>query len=125
MDINQILTTVVGLNASDLHIKVGSYPVVRVNGDLMPIEGAGKITKDAASAIVSVLMNDSQKNRFEEKKEVDLSYGVTGLGRFRVNVFQQRGSIGMVFRVIPMKTRNIAELGLPKILEKLSLEPRG
>jgi len=125
MDINQLLTTVVGLNASDLHIKVGSYPVIRVDGDLRSLENAGKITQDAASAIVSAMMNASQKKRFEEKKEVDLSYSISGLGRFRVNVFQQRGSIGMVFRVIQMKTRTITELGLPKILEKLSLEPRG
>lgn len=125
MDINQLLTTVVGLNASDLHIKVGNYPVVRINGDLMPIEGAEKITQEAASAIASVLMSDSLKKRFEENKEVDFSYSVSGLGRFRVNVFKQRGSIGMVLRVIQQKIVTVAELGLPKILEKLSLEPRG
>src|SRR4030067_972993 len=125
MDINQILTTVVGLNASDLHIKVGSYPVVRINGDLKPVEGTEKITPETASAIASALMSDPLKNRFEEKKEVDFSYSVSGLGRFRVNVFKQRGSIGMVLRVIQQKMVTIAELGLPKILEKLSLEPRG
>ncbi|MCC6545177.1 MAG: type IV pilus twitching motility protein PilT [Nitrospirae bacterium] len=125
MDINQLLKTVVGLNASDLHIKVGSFPVVRINGDLKPIEGVGKFTQEIASVIASVLMSDSQKIRFEEKKEVDFSYSVSGLGRFRVNVFKQRGSIGMVFRVIQEKTVTVAELGLPKILEKLSLEPRG
>ncbi len=125
MNINDLLATVVEQYASDLHIKVGSYPVIRINGELKSVESAGKITQDVASAIVSEMMNDSQKNRFEEKKEIDLSYSVSGLGRFRVNAFYQRGSIGMVFRVIPMKTRSIAELGLPKILEKLSLEPRG
>src|SRR4030067_3559837 len=125
MDINQILTTVVGLNASDLHIKVGSYPVVRINGDLKPVEGTEKITPETASAIASALMSDPLKNHFEEKKEVDFSYSVSGLGRFRVNVFKQRGSIGMVLRVIQQKIVTVEELGLPKILEKLSLEPRG
>ena len=125
MDINELLTTVVGQNASDLHVKVGSFPVIRVNGELIQLESKDKITQEAAVTIISALMNDSQKKRFVEKKEVDLSYSISGLGRFRVNVFQQRGSIGMVFRVIPMRILTIADLGLPKILEKLSLEPRG
>ena len=125
MDINQLLTSAVGQNASDMHIKVGSHPVIRVNGELMSLESAGMITQEYALAIISAMMTDSQKKRFVEKKEVDLSYSISGLGRFRVNVFQQRGSIGMVFRVIPMKIMTIADLGLPKILEKLSLEPRG
>lgn len=125
MDINQLLSSAVGRNASDMHIKVGSHPVIRVNGELMPLEGEGMITQEYALAIIAAMMTDSQKKRFVEKKEVDLSYSISGLGRFRVNVFQQRGSIGMVFRVIPMKILTIADLGLPKILEKLSLEPRG
>ncbi len=125
MDINELLASVVKQNASDLHIKVGSCPVARVNGELAILESAGKVTHESALAIISAMMNDSQKKRFVEKKEVDLSYSIPGLGRFRVNMFQQRGSIGMVFRVIPMKIITIAELGLPKILEKLSLEPRG
>src|SRR3990170_3622927 len=125
MDINQLLTSAVGQNASDMHIKVGSHPVIRVNGELMSLESGGMITQEYALAIISAMMTDSQKKRFVEKKEVDLSYSISGLGRFRVNVFQQRGSIGMVFRVIPMKIMTIADLGLPKILEKLSLEPRG
>jgi twitching motility protein PilT len=125
MEINELLTTAVGKIASDLHLKVGSYPIIRVNGELVPMEQKGKLSQEDAVSIVNVIMNDAQKKRYLEKKEVDLSYGVSGLGRFRVNVFQQRGSIGMVFRVIPMKILTIEELGLPKILEKLSIEPRG
>ncbi len=125
MDVNELLTTVVSKHASDLHIKVGSFPIVRINGELTPIEEMPKITQEDALSIVSTVMTDAQKRRFIEKKEIDLSYGVSGLGRFRVNVFQQRGTIGMVFRVIPMKISTIEELGLPKILEKLALEPRG
>ncbi len=125
MDINDLLTTVVNKNASDLHIKVGSYPIARINGELALLDHKRKITQEDAVSIVSTVMNDSQKKRFIEKKEVDLSHVMTGLGRFRVNIFQQRGTIGMVFRVIPMKIMSIEELGLPKILEKLAVEPRG
>lgn len=125
MDIHDLLTTVVSKNASDLHIKVGSCPIARINGELALLDHKGKITQEDAVSIVSTVMNDSQRKRFIEKKEVDLSYGMTGLGRFRVNIFQQRGTIGMVFRVIPMKILSIEELGLPRILEKLAIEPRG
>ena len=125
MEINELLTVAVGKSASDLHLKVGTYPIIRINGELMPMEQKGKLSQEDAVSIVNAIMNDAQKKRYLEKKEVDLSYGMTGLGRFRVNVFQQRGTIGMVFRVIPMKILTIEELGLPKILEKLAIEPRG
>lgn len=125
MDINELLIAAASGNASDLHIKIGTTPIVRVNGELLPLEGSPKITQEDAISIVSTVMTDLQKRRFIEKKEIDLSYGIPGFGRFRVNVFQQRGSIGMVFRVIPMKALTVEELGLPKILDKLSLEPRG
>lgn len=125
MDINELLTTAVSKSASDLHVKVGTYPIVRVNGELAPMDNKGKITQEDAVSIISAIMSDVQKRRYIEKKEVDLSYGIPGLGRFRVNIFQQRGTIGMVFRVIPMKISTIEELGLPKILEKLAIEPRG
>ena len=125
MNINELLTKAVTNNASDLHIKVGAYPIIRVNGELAPMDEQGKLTPEDAVAILSAVMNDVQKKRYLEKKEIDLSYGISGLGRFRVNIFQQRGTIGIVFRVIPMKIATVDELGLPKILEKLAIEPRG
>jgi len=125
MNINELLTTAVSKGASDLHIKVGTYPIMRVNGELAPLDQQNRISQEDAVAMLSTIMNDTQKKRYIEKKEVDLSYGIAGLGRFRVNVFQQRGTIGLVFRVIPMKILTIEELGLPKILEKLAIEPRG
>ncbi|MBI5406763.1 MAG: type IV pilus twitching motility protein PilT [Nitrospirae bacterium] len=125
MNINELLTTAVTKGASDLHIKVGTYPIIRVNGELVPLDQQSKISQEDAVAILSAIMNDAHKKRYIEKKEVDLSYGITGLGRFRANIFQQRGTVGMVFRVIPMKILSIEELGLPKILEKLAIEPRG
>ena len=125
MNINELLTTAVSKGASDLHIKVGTYPIMRVNGELAPLDQQNRISQEDAVSMLSTIMNDAQKKRYIEKKEVDLSYGIAGLGRFRVNVFQQRGTIGLVFRVIPMKILTIEELGLPKILEKLAIEPRG
>lgn len=125
MDINELLSTAVTKNASDLHIKVGTYPIIRVNGELLPLANRARISQEDVVSIVSAIMSEAQKKRYIEKKEVDLSYGISGLGRFRVNIFQQRGTIGMVFRVIPMTILTIEELGLPKILEKLAIEPRG
>ena len=107
MNINELLTTAVEKNASDLHLKVGAYPIVRINGELAPIENKGKLTQEDAISVVAGVMNESQKKRFVEKKEIDLSYGISGLGRFRVNIFQQRGTIGLVFRVIPMKILSV------------------
>ena len=125
MNINELLTTAVTKGASDLHIKVGTYPIIRVNGELVSLDQESKISQEDAVAILSAIMNDAHKKRYIEKKEVDLSYGISGLGRFRANIFQQRGTVGIVFRVIPMKILTVEELGLPKILEKLAIEPRG
>lgn len=125
MTINELLTLAVENNASDLHIKVGTYPIIRVNGELVPMDNKGAITQGDAVSILSAVMNEAQKKRYLERKEIDLSYGISGLGRFRVNIFQQRGTVGIVFRVIPMKMATVEELVLPKIIEKLSLEPRG
>ena len=125
MNINELLTTAVTKGASDLHIKVGTYPIIRVNGELVSLDQQSKISQEDAVAILSTIMNDAHKKRYIEKKEVDLSYGISGLGRFRANIFQQRGTVGIVFRVIPMKILTVEELGLPKILEKLAIEPRG
>lgn len=125
MDINKLLAEAIARNASDLHIKVGIQPVIRVDGELTPLIEYARVTQEEAISTASTIMNEFQKKIYIDKKEVDLSYGVPGLGRFRVNIFQQRGTIGMVFRVIPMKIPTIEELALPKILEKLSTEPRG
>lgn len=125
MNINDLLKASVSRGASDLHLKVGMFPLFRINGELVPDEDSGRIPQEAAIAIAAEIMSDAHKHRFAEKREVDLSYGIPGLGRFRVNIFQQRGTVGMVFRVIPVQIHGIAELGLPKIVEKLALEPRG
>jgi len=97
----------------------------RIDGSLVPLKDAVRMAPDDVNKIAMAIMNNNQKEKFREYNEIDLAYGVPGLGRFRVNVFQQRGTIGAVFRVIPFKVQNFEELSLPKILEKVAMERRG
>ncbi len=125
MELNEILKIGVAQGASDIHIRVGLPPIFRIDGRLYPLKNSNRLTFEDVNKIAFLIMNEVQKERFKQLKEVDLSYGVSGLGRFRVNIFRQRGSIGMVFRVIPTTIKTFEELNLPKILEKISMEPRG
>ncbi|MEK7306078.1 MAG: type IV pilus twitching motility protein PilT [Nitrospirota bacterium] len=125
MDINLLLKKTIERNASDLHLKVGNLPILRVDGRLVPLEDEQKITQEDAIATAFAIMNNSNKQRFKEKSEADFAYSASGLGRFRVNVFQQRGTIGIVMRAVPTKILSIDDLNLPKVLEKLSMEQRG
>ncbi len=111
--------------ASDLHLRAGSVPVIRVNGELSPLSGAGKLTQEETLEMAFSMMSNRQKQHFRDAFEVDIGYGVAGLGRFRVNIFQQRNSIGIVARVIADTVKNFAELGLPPILNAVSDELRG
>lgn len=126
MNIDELLKVAIERGASDLHIKVGNPPVLRINGVLSPMVAEKRMTQEDVVSIASSIMNPVQKERFKEKKEVDLAYSVSGLGRFRVNIFQQRGTIGIVLRTIPTKIQTFEELNLPaEVLRRLSLEPRG
>ncbi len=125
MRIEDLLKSAVEKKASDLHLKVGISPIIRVDGHLIPLDKSPKITQEDAIAIAFSIMNNQQKQRFKERSELDLAYSTPGLGRFRVNVFQQRGTIGIVFRVIPMKIPTVSELNLPSVIEKIAMEPRG
>jgi twitching motility protein PilT len=111
--------------ASDLHLRAGSYPVIRVNGELRPLSGVERLNQEETLEMAFSMMSNRQKQHFKEVYEVDIGYGVSGLGRFRVNIFQQRNSIGIVARVISDHIRNFAELGLPPILNKIADEQRG
>ena len=111
--------------ASDLHLRAGSYPVIRVNGELRPLSGVSRLNQDETLEMAFSMMSNRQKQHFKEVYEVDIGYGVSGLGRFRVNIFQQRNSIGIVARVISDTIKNFSELGLPPILSKISDENRG
>lgn len=125
MDINELLRKAHALNASDLHIKVGSPPILRIYGELTPLMSEKKITNEDALKIATSVMSPYQLEIFKKKNDIDLAYSVPGLGRFRCNVFLQRGTVGIVFRVIPMKIPSLDELNLPDVIKKISMEKRG
>lgn len=123
--IDDLLKIAIKHNASDLHIKAGSLPFIRVSGDLTPVPGIERLTQEDTLDMAFSMMSNRQKQRFKETSEVDIGYGVSGLGRFRANIFQQRGTVGTVVRVIPDRIRSVDELGLPPIIEKVAKEQRG
>ena len=125
MHVNDLLKLAVDQGASDLHLKVGSYPMMRLRGQLMAITDEKKLDHEDVVAMSTSIMSTQQREKFKDSQEVDLAYSVAGLGRFRCNVFQQRGTVGLVLRVIPMQIRTIDELGLPKVLRTIAEEARG
>ena len=125
MELNEILTIALRGGASDIHLKAGLPPMFRVDGQLVPLKDGKRLPPEEVARMAFGIMNEFQKEKFKNSNEVDLAYGVPGLGRFRVNVFQQRGTIGAVLRVIPFKIMSIKELQLPPVLEKIALEERG
>ncbi len=125
MEINELLKKAISQNASDLHIKVGTPPIARVTGDLVPMTSEERVSQQEAMKIAFSVMSPGQREVFKQKNEIDLAYSVPGLGRFRCNVFVQRGTIGLVFRVIPMRIPSIEELNLPHVLHKIAMEERG
>ncbi|MBF5042800.1 type IV pilus twitching motility protein PilT [Aggregicoccus sp. 17bor-14] len=125
MELNEILQIALRGGASDIHLKAGLPPMFRVDGSLVPLKDGKRLPPEEVARMAFGIMNEFQKEKFKSSNEVDLAYGVPGLGRFRVNVFQQRGTIGAVLRVIPFKVLSIKELMLPPSLEKICLEERG
>jgi twitching motility protein PilT len=125
MHVNDLLKIAVDAGASDLHLKVGSYPMMRVRGALVPTTDEKRLDHDDVVAMSAAVMSTSQRQRFKEAQEVDLAYSVPGLGRFRCNIFQQRGTVGLVLRVIPMQIRSVDDLGLPGVLKRIAGEERG
>ncbi len=123
--IDDLLRMAMSFGASDLHLRAGSFPVIRVTGELKPLSGVSRLSQDETLEMAFSMMSNRQKQHFKEAYEVDIGYGVSGLGRFRVNIFQQRNSIGIVARVISDTIRNFAELGLPPILNNIADERRG
>jgi len=125
MDLAELLKIAVERKASDLHIKVGGPPVIRIDNRLVPLTEKPRISQEDAVRMIFSVMNESQREHFKQKREIDMAHSVPGLGRFRVNIFQQRSTIGMVMRVIPIKIQTIEELNLPPVVEKLAMESRG
>src|SRR5260221_6631366 len=120
----ELLKTLVENEGSDLHIATNTPPQIRVHGHLRRLELPDMQPADTKQLVYSVL-TDAQKKRFEESNELDFSFGIRGLARFRCNVFSQRGAVGAVYRVIPEKIKSFQELGLPAVLATLSERPRG
>src|SRR6187200_3323405 len=125
MQINQLLQIAVASGASDLHLKVGSYPMMRVNGTLVVASEEKRLDRSDTEAIAQAILGPEHVEKFKKNQDVDLAYSIDGLGRFRVNVFQQRGTVGLVLRVIPTRIKTVDELGLPPVLKKISSEERG
>src|SRR5215468_5820595 len=125
MHVNDLLKIAALHGASDLHIKAGSYPVMRLRGELVNISEDQRLTHEDVVTMTATVMSRVHTEKFKDAQEVDLAYGVAGLGRFRVNVFQQRGTVGMVLRVIPTQIKGVEELGLPGVLKKIASEERG
>ncbi len=125
MTIDELLRTACENKSSDLHLKVGNYPYIRVDGELRPQSQYPRISSEDMLNMAFSIMTNRQKQKFKENTELDMAYGVAGLGRFRVNVFQQRGNVGMVLRVIPTKIRTTDELYLPRVVNRICDESRG
>ncbi len=123
--IDDLLRIAVERKASDLHLKVGNYPYLRIEGQLTPLTELSRVTPEEMLSMAFSMLSNRQKQKFKETAELDMAYGVVGLGRFRVSIFQQRGNVGMVLRVIPTKIRGFEELNLPRVLEKICDETRG
>src|SRR4029453_8571386 len=120
----ELLKKTVEMEGSDLHITTNTPPQVRVHGHLQRLEGADLTPAETKQLAYSVL-TDAQKKRFEEQLELDFSFGIKGLARFRCNIFNQRGAVGAVYRLIPEKIRSFQELNLPPVLATLAERPRG
>jgi twitching motility protein PilT len=122
--LSELLRKMIELGGSDLHITTSSAPMVRVHGHLRPLDYP-ELTPAETKQVAYSVLTDAQKHRFEENLELDFSFGIKGLSRFRANLFNQRGAVGAVFRAIPYEIRSFEELGLPTVIEKLCEKPRG
>ena len=125
MHVNDLLKTAVEAGASDLHLKVGTFPMMRVRGELVPANETKRIEHEEMVAMAAAVLPVGQREKFKEQHEVDLAYSVAGLGRFRCNAFQQRGTIGLIFRIIPRGVATIDSLVLPPVLKQIASESRG
>src|SRR3989449_6532856 len=125
ISLSELLRKLSELGGSDLHVTTGTPPLVRVHGTIRPLEGYKTLTSADTKQLAYSVLTDAQKHRFEENLELDFSFGVKGLSRFRANLFNQRGAVGAVFRAIPYEIRAFEELGLPPVIKQMCDKPRG
>ena len=124
MNLNELIKTMVQKDASDLYITVGAPPMYRIEGDVYAMSPT-KLTPEMTKAIANQFLSDEQKEKFEKENEIDLAYSISGVGRLRLNIFRQRGSIGIVIRHIKSKIQTLDQLGMPEVLKQLALQKRG
>jgi twitching motility protein PilT len=122
---HDLLSIMVERGASDLHITTGTFPQLRMYGKLTSLTQFEQLAPQDTQRLAYSVLNEGQKQKFEEDNELDLSFGIQGLARFRCNVYRQRGAVGCAIRVIPVKVRGFSELGLPPIVEQLAERPKG
>jgi len=125
VELNDILRVGMAKGASDVHLRVGIPPMLRIQGSFVPLRDYQRLTPEDTAQFAASMMNKTQKERFSRTMELDMAYGVRGLGRFRVNIFRQRMTLGIVCRTISSKILSFDELNLPPILEKIAGEHRG
>ncbi|NLH48088.1 MAG: type IV pilus twitching motility protein PilT [Myxococcales bacterium] len=125
MNLQRLLQAAVQYGASDVHLKPGRAPIIRINGELHELTKHPRLSPPDIIASAELMMDDRQVALFKEQNEIDLAYSLPGLGRFRVNIFRQRGSIAVALRIIPYQIRTFAELHMPPVLEKIAADQRG
>jgi twitching motility protein PilT len=125
VELNEILLEALTKGASDVHVKIGQPPIVRIDGQLKAMEGSKPYNYNEVNQMALGIMNEWQKERFLREKEVDMGYEIHGLGRFRVNIYQQRGKIRIALRIVPYQIKGLQELNLPNVIDKISMENRG
>jgi len=125
ISLSELLHKLTELGGSDLHITTGTAPLVRVHGEIHPLDGYRQLSSSETKQLAYSVLTDAQKHRFEENLELDFSFGVKGLSRFRANIFNQRGAVGAVFRAIPYEIKSFDDLGLAPVVKDLCAKPRG
>jgi twitching motility protein PilT len=125
MVIEEFLKIAIERDASDLHFKTGNYPMIRVHGTLTPLTGSPRLTAPDCEELSNQLMTEFQWKRLQEDLDIDLAYSLPGFGRFRGNIYRQKGSLAIALRIIPLEVKSIRELLLPEVLEKVASYPRG
>src|SRR5256714_12454174 len=125
ISLSELLHKLAELGGSDLHVTTGTPPLIRVHGEIRPLEGYRPLSSADTKQLAYSVLTDAQKHRFEENLELDFSFGVKGLSRFRANLFNQRGAVGAVFRAIPYEIKAFDDLGLPPVVKQMCDKPRG
>src|SRR6266496_756431 len=125
ISLSELLHKLAELGGSDLHVTTGTPPLVRVHGEIRPLDNYRPLTSVETKQLAYSVLTDAQKHRFEENLELDFSFGVKGLSRFRANIFNQRGAVGAVFRAIPYEIKAFEDLGLPAVVKQMCDKPRG